>query len=855
MNFKKLSMAAVLSIGMMTIGYIASADQTGAAAPCPPPKKVAQPCKVPAPMAQPCPAPTGFAVPCPVPQTILIPQAQCPQEVYAPIVPESPTWCPTGAAACACPIGGCLPNMNAGAKVIKRQAFAYPDIGSSGFVFPNDNRIVQIGGEEEPLAISSGYQGNGLVGVPSTGLYGNYAASNCASNCSPLALVPADAAMGAPFPFTGYTGAAAPYNNACNPCAAPVACADMFVQGLQIHRCGIKGAPGSTTVTHKWLEGPGLFGSNVMGAAAPLGYGVPMGAAAPAYMPYAPTGAAVPVNPCDPCNPCAPVVPGVPAGGAYPIVPNVPVNPIAPGIPLGSASPLDAAAAGIIPCASGACDACSAPISPATIQTSSGIQLQQTVLAPVLVPETGAAAPCPVASQFPDVSNNMISGCDINKLAAKGILAGYPDRTFKPNLPIARDEFASALVEAGQLQSVPDFPQQIFKDVTKKHWANSKIDKAYNRGLIAGYPDCTFKPDCPVTRAEALSAITKLIPGEVSPAESQALLSAYPDAGMVPSWATTSVAEAVKAGLLCNLPDNCLRPNDNASRAEIASMLSGMRIAMGLDAPEMVASSGAATQIQPQVVTTTIPTLKLKFEDIISARTSEVGDRFVAKTVEPFSINGRLYPVGSEVRGKVAEIIRPMLGKSGAIRVEFTSIVCDDGGAESSLPRDIMSAMVVREDTPNILGRALAFPFTLTGKVAGIAGRTVGGTAIVAANMTEGFLNNIGNGNNELLNLEGAAALRSYLMSGQDLVVGVWDAGRTAVSGTFGILKEGTDEVAYLVAADGNRIAQINPDEVLSVAFGCSAPAATAGVAAPVGAAAPLDAVAPIDPVAPVFGY
>ena len=478
MNFKKLSMAAVLSIGMMTNRLTLQVlNKQALRAPCHRLKKVAQPCKVPAPMAQPCPAPTGIAVPCPVPQTILIPQAQCPQEVYAPIVPESPTWCPTGAAACACPIGGCLPNMNAGAKVIKRQAFAYPDIGSSGFVFPNDNRIVQIGGEEEPLAISSCYQGNGLVGVPSTGLYGNYAASNCASNCSPLALVPADAAMGAPFPFTGYTGAAAPYNNACNPCAAPVACADMFVQGLQIHRCGIKGAPGSTTVTHKWLEGPGLFGSNVMGAAAPLGYGVPMGAAAPAYMPYAPTGAAVPVNPCDPCNPCAPVVPGVPAGGAYPIVPNVPVNPIAPGIPLGSASPLDAAAACIIPGASGACDACSAPISPATIQTSSGIQLQQTVLAPVLVPETGAAAPCPVASQFPDVSNNMISGCDINKLAAKGILAGYPDRTFKPNLPIARDEFASALVEAGQLQSVPDFPQQIFKDVTKKHWQTARLIK------------------------------------------------------------------------------------------------------------------------------------------------------------------------------------------------------------------------------------------------------------------------------------------------------------------------------------------------------------------------------------------
>jgi len=814
MNLRKLSIAAALSIGVMTIGCVASADQIGGAAPCPP-KRMEMPCPMPCP-AEPCP--TGQA--CPVPQTILIPQVQCPQEVYSPICPSAPAGCPTGAAVTGCPITECLPNCAPNAKVIKRQAFAYPDIGSAGFVFPNDNRLVQIGGEAEPLAISStcgvACAGGGMAGVT--------------DYCGALALIP-ESQQGIPFPFTG-----AAANCGCDPCQA--ACMDYFTQGLEIHRCGIQRAPraGSTAISDNWING---------GRSSYYGYGYGQMGAASQLNPYCGScGGACPISPCDSCNSCNPYVPSVPLGGACPINPSGPCNTCAPltVAPLGAAcpcSPCNCDPCNCNPCAApmgyptavNACDSCAAAGIPRSIQTSSGIQFQQTVLAPVEVPvEIGAAAPCvgpcPVSPQFPDVTNNLVSGCDINKLAAKGILAGYPDRSFKPNLPIMRDEFASALISAAELKNVPDFPQQIFKDVPTGHWANSDIDKAYNRGLVSGYPDSTFKPDHTVSRAEAMSAMAKVIPGELSMADSQQAISCYPDANLIPAWAVPGIAEAINAGLIANLPDNCLRPNDSASRGEVASMLGSLRIALGLDAQAV--TTGAATQLQPQVVTSTVPTLKLRFEDIISARTSEVGDRFLAKTTEPVTIDGRLYPVDSEVRGQVAEVIRPMLGKSGAIRVDFHTISCDDGGGELTLPKEVLSAMVVKEDTPNIIGRLFAFPFTLPGKVAGIAGRTAGGTVIVASNMVEGFLNNIGNGNNELLNLEAAAAGRSYLMSGQDLLVGVWDVGRTAVSGTFGIFKESADEVVYLVAADGHRIAQINPDEILSVAFGCTCNTANA---------------------------
>lgn len=787
MNLKKLSVAAALSIGIMTIGGFAKAD-TGAAAPVCPPPRTQMPCPMPCP-AEPCPCPTGAAVPaCPTP--VMIPQAACPMEVYSPLVTKPK--CPGGAAPISEPITGCCPNCAPDAEILKRQAYAFPDIGSSSLVIPKGRGLVQIGGEEETVAANAaGNCGGGLAAVP---------------QCGALTLFPKE-----------QTGAAAGL--------APV-CPVQVAQGTEILRCNI---PGATRVLQSAYCNPCTTGA-AMPLCPPMGAACPVCPADPCN-PCCPTGAAVPVCPCDPCNPCLPAGAACPinpccppVGAACPVCPVDPCDPCAMA-PMGAACPVSPCD----PCGTGAAAQLSGNMR--SIQTSSGIQIQRTALVPVM---TGAACPvepcptcptpcptggaCPVPSQFPDVTNNVMSGCDISKLAAKGILAGYPDRTYKPCLPIMRDELASALVAGLELQNVPDFQQQIFNDVPADHWANADIDKAYNRGLMEGYPNCTFKPDKAVSRAEALSTMAKVIPGEISAGEAQQILSCYPDANEIPGWAALSVAEAVNAGLLCGLPNSDqIRPNESASRADVASMVENLRQVLALE--PCPCPTGAAAELQPQVVTTTIPTLKMKFEDIVSARTSEVGDRIVAKTTEAVNIDGAFYPAGTIVRGKVSEVIRPGLGKSGAIRLEFTSMGGD--GCKTTLPREILSATVVEENNPNIIGRFFAWPFSWPGKVAGVAGRTVGGAAIIAGNTTESFLTNIGNGTNELLNLKAAAAGRSYLRALANPFIGVYDTAKTAFSGTVGILKVSGDEIAYVVKPDGSRVAQINPNEVLSVAFAC----------------------------------
>ncbi|AVM67366.1 hypothetical protein C3V37_05770 [Peptostreptococcaceae bacterium oral taxon 929] len=93
----------------------------------------------------------------------------------------------------------------------------------------------------------------------------------------------------------------------------------------------------------------------------------------------------------------------------------------------------------------------------------------------------------------------------INAVVARGIMRGYSDGRFKPNAPITRAEFAQMIsaIDAKPFGTAP------FNDV-KGHWAELAIGKEYAAGRISGYPNGTFRPDAPITRAEAAHILNKI---------------------------------------------------------------------------------------------------------------------------------------------------------------------------------------------------------------------------------------------------------------------------------------------------------------------------------------------------------
>ena len=86
---------------------------------------------------------------------------------------------------------------------------------------------------------------------------------------------------------------------------------------------------------------------------------------------------------------------------------------------------------------------------------------------------TGAAAP--MVTSFEDVPPGFWANCDINKLTENNIIAGYPDRTFKPNLPISRAEMAS-MITKGLNVNIPQHSKDaslMFKDVPDNFWGKN----------------------------------------------------------------------------------------------------------------------------------------------------------------------------------------------------------------------------------------------------------------------------------------------------------------------------------------------------------------------------------------------
>ncbi len=466
---------------------------------------------------------------------------------------------------------------------------------------------------------------------------------------------------------------------------------------------------------------------------------------------------------------------------------------------------------------------------PIQMSTANSIQAIKKTLTPFdLSPfenMTGAAANL---QMFPDVPDGYWASCEIDKLATNDIVVGYPDRLFKPSRNISRAEFATMLVKGFDKDMYSCAPEKLFSDVPTNHWANSAITVAVHNDLLKGYPNGKFMPNHNVTRVEALCALSKAIKcAEMDKCKAKEILSKYCDGNTVPEWAIIPIAKALEKGALNNSPSpNTIAPFKDASRADIAAMLQNIRVAAGIDKNPVTANNDCPicptdkkAFIENEEIVK-IPTLQLKFKDQVSAKSSHVGQRFAAKTLEDVTINGHLYPCGSDVHGKVVEVVRPSGCQKGALKLAFTEI--ENCGHKDVLPRQILNAEINKSNTPNIVSRVVTAPLTWGGQMLGIVGRTTGGMLSNLGNALEDVASGTGIALGEAFQGQFMASARSLGDVAVDTVKAPIDITRTALSGTMGLVQATGDEVGYLVDAKGYKISAINPKEHVTIAFGCS---------------------------------
>ncbi|MET3849038.1 glycoside hydrolase family 3 N-terminal domain-containing protein [Paenibacillus sp. OAE614] len=109
---------------------------------------------------------------------------------------------------------------------------------------------------------------------------------------------------------------------------------------------------------------------------------------------------------------------------------------------------------------------------------------------------------------YTDVPKNHPFYLEISIAAKHGLASGFPDSTFHPDAPMSRAETAAFLTRA---YSLVKGQQPVTLTDTAKHWAAAPILIMSSNGLIGGYSDSTFRPDRSVTRAEFAVFMSRVI--------------------------------------------------------------------------------------------------------------------------------------------------------------------------------------------------------------------------------------------------------------------------------------------------------------------------------------------------------
>ncbi len=111
------------------------------------------------------------------------------------------------------------------------------------------------------------------------------------------------------------------------------------------------------------------------------------------------------------------------------------------------------------------------------------------------------------SNRFSDVNPDDWFNTAVSTMSALGIINGYPDGTFGPYDPISRAEFAAI---AARFDAAAADRTANFTDIDG-HWAALEISRAAEKGWVNGYTDGSFKPDQDITRAEAMALINRVL--------------------------------------------------------------------------------------------------------------------------------------------------------------------------------------------------------------------------------------------------------------------------------------------------------------------------------------------------------
>ncbi|EIM07328.1 extracellular alkaline serine protease [Planococcus antarcticus DSM 14505] len=169
------------------------------------------------------------------------------------------------------------------------------------------------------------------------------------------------------------------------------------------------------------------------------------------------------------------------------------------------------------------------------------------------------------AALFPDLKNDFWYSEPIKKIFDRQIITGLPDGTYRPNATITRAEAVTMLGRALKLDKTNK--NHKFSDVSKDSFAAGYINSAYDLGYIQGVSATKFRPNDPIKRGDMaliLQAAYKLKSTQQANFKDVPKSMYYYDA----------IQAAFSNNAVTGYNDNTFRPQNPITRAENAQFLS-----------------------------------------------------------------------------------------------------------------------------------------------------------------------------------------------------------------------------------------------------------------------------------------
>lgn len=183
---------------------------------------------------------------------------------------------------------------------------------------------------------------------------------------------------------------------------------------------------------------------------------------------------------------------------------------------------------------------------------------------------TGSACSAWDNGRFQDVPRDAWYAGAVEKVCAAGLMQGNGSGRFSPGETVTRGQIAAILY---RLAGEPAVCGSSFSDVPATAYYSKALAWSSRQGIVDGFSDGTFCPDLPVSRQQLAAFLWRCAKLKRADSGKRVSLAGYQDVSEISGYAKEPLRWALAEGILQGTKEGRILPQGFASRAQTAVLL------------------------------------------------------------------------------------------------------------------------------------------------------------------------------------------------------------------------------------------------------------------------------------------